>query len=156
MPTFQQTLHQVAEFIRGMRWVARVTAIYMLIMGFTIIFADEARFSAAGYDYFRSVPGSPDSWGGVAILCGLIMWVGISAHRDRWTGVGALLSGLWSGALAASFLFSAWENPQGNLTGIIVYGKDAVAYMIYSIVLFHYGKYRKEDLDEPPFSDHQT
>ena len=155
MPVWQEKLHQIAEFIRGMRWIARVTAGYLMTMGFDIIFSDDARFAAPGYQYFRAVPGSPDIWGLFAVVAGFIMAVGISMRHDRVSAVGALLGGLWSGALSTSFLLSAVDSPQGNLTAIVVYGKDAIAYIIFAIILFHYGKYRKDKLDAP-FSDHQT
>jgi hypothetical protein len=65
------------------------------------------------------------------------------------------IAGLWSGILSVSFLMSANKYPDANLTAIVVYGKDAVCYLLFALILFHYGKHRKDSY-EPPVTTHSS
>jgi predicted neutral ceramidase superfamily lipid hydrolase len=133
--SYHEKLLAAIGFIATSRSLSRVVSAYCLVQGVLILVGGTARFSAPGYTAALAVPGAPAIWGVIIILCGVLMVAGVSSRRNRLTALGAALASVWSFFFAITFLRSAIDIPEANLTAIAAYGKDGVLFMVITVGL---------------------
>lgn len=141
---------QVTVFMVGTRLVARVLAVYCMLIGSSIILGGEARFSAPGYTTALQMPGAPAVWGILMVAAGLLTLIGVLLDKESLDVAGLAMAGAWSMMFAVTFAWSAIFDPNANLTAMWVYGKDAFLFTGAATVLH---AYRKVEVDEAPPED---
>ena len=120
----------LSKLLITMRMTAYVFSCYAILQGTVIIFGGEPRFSALGYDVAMNVPFSPEIWGVMIAVSGVMGFVGVKTRSYKLGGFGMLFGAIWSVLFASAFLISAIQQPESNLTDIVAYGKDAILFTL--------------------------
>lgn len=87
----------------AIRWWAIITMVY----GFLVCLGGPVRWSARSYRALNQMPGSPYTWGLVAIVAGLLILVGSVATVRRLRNVGLWIMAAWCTTLGAGFVTAA-------------------------------------------------
>jgi hypothetical protein len=109
----------VAEWT--LQGLARLTGTWAVVIGVSILFGGERRFSGPSYTYALQLPGAPPSWG-VWILVGGLLVVAASLQGQRVMLFAALLvCALWSLSFATCTFLSLLDINDAGGTGTPTY-----------------------------------
>lgn len=88
------------------------------------------------HDTISMIPYSPESWGSIAIFCGLLVLLGIIKSDNILISVGCFLGSMWCFVFAGALLTDFFEDPTTPiaLSGGLTYTYSALL-MIHRSVL---------------------
>lgn len=102
--------------------------------GMSLLVQGEPIWALGIYDTAKTLPGSPESWGIISILVGVLMFIGMYWGRRLFMKYGCLLGALWNFFFAVSFMDEAYK---GNLgwqpvfTYLFLMGVYGLAFVTY-------------------------
>lgn len=133
-------VQRVEKMVWASRAAAYVFSVYGVLQGTVIILGGPNRFSAIGYRTAMAVPGAPPSWGWFLLVASLAAVIGVRMGKWRIGQWGMGACGLWSMFFAVTFAVSAVRYENANLTAMVTYGKDAVMFILISVIYHHRAK----------------
>ncbi|ANA86005.1 hypothetical protein BH766_gp35 [Gordonia phage Demosthenes] len=131
----QHKLH--ADDITNRDTVQDLTGLFGILAtasGLSLVIQGEAIWALGVYDTAKTLPQSPESWGLIAILAGILMFIGMYWGKHKVMKAGACIAGLWNFFFALSFCDEAYK---GNIAWqpVILYFITA---LVYAVLFYTY------------------
>lgn len=97
-------------------------ATWGFMYGLSLIVQPDSVWTLGYYDTAKYVPYSPDSWGGFAIIGGLLIFIGMFSGKPGFASIGAGILACWNFFFAFSFFRESIGGSEYGFSPVITYG----------------------------------
>lgn len=113
--------------------LGRLALSFGVVVGILILAGGEERFGGRSFASALTYPGSPYSWGAVALAAGLTGIVCSVLGWFQYVWWALMTLAIWAGFFALSFANTAIDDPMASTTGVAVYGHIALSCLVLGI-----------------------